>query len=184
MGPWRTVGDDVQYRVATHDDRAVFYFQCTNSYSDWANNFRSWVRPYRGAEWYAHAGYVAMYKSAREWLLDEAVRYIGLVVKIEVVGYSQGAAIATMFHEDLWYNHLPNEGTYTFGGPRVVWLPGRKLRARFDGLTRFVRRGDIVTMVPPWTWGFRHVGAVERLAPLALPSPMRHYPSEYAEYLE
>lgn len=77
-------------------------------------------------------------------------------------GHSLGAALATLAVAKLGEEDKPVNGLYTFGQPRV----GDRTFARnfdqdFGGITfRFVNNNDVVTRVPPRSFGFRHVGKI------------------------
>jgi hypothetical protein len=180
-GPWTTAGDDVQYKVESDNRGTVCYFQCTASRSDWLANFDIAVTPYRDmpVRWYAHRGFVRLYKSIREEVLAKAKAAAGGLL-ITYAGYSQGAAIATLALEDAVFEGLDAQA-HAFGSPRVVWMPPKEVRDRFFTLHRWSVRGDIVTMVPPF---YRHVGNPRDLGKWALPSTRKHYPDAYREALE
>jgi hypothetical protein len=44
-------------------------------------------------------------------------------------------------------------------------------------------QGDIVTLVPPRAWGYRHVGSLDKLGPWRLPCVEAHKPDWYKLYL-
>jgi hypothetical protein len=150
-GPWKTAGIDTQYKIQYR----TLYFQGSNSLIDWKSNFDFPAIPYKNQpiKWYAHRGFVWAWKLARQEILMDIEQY-----KVNtIVGYSHGAALATLAHEDLWFNDK-SVITYTFGGPRVVWMPNRKILNRWNGLTRIKVNGDIVTNLPPWLLGYKHIG--------------------------
>lgn len=178
-GHFIRVGEDMDFRTMVKDGVRYVFFQCTASGTDWINNFKAWVKPYKYMRkvWFAHFGFSHVYNSGRDFLL----RAIEGAEPIVAVGYSHGGALATLFHEDVKYTFPSREiTTITFGAPRVIWAPFSWNVRRFDGLTRIVRHGDVVAMVPPWWMLYRHVGAVEKIGKASLPSPMMHYPLEYA----
>jgi hypothetical protein len=85
-------------------------------------------------------------------------------------------------HEDLVFRGL-RPRTFAFGGPRVLWLPRSAIRDRFQDLTRYSVQGDIVTLVPPWAWGYSHVGSLDKLGPWRLPCVKSHLQDTYRKYL-
>lgn len=180
-GPWVTSGEDVQYRIERGADGTWLYFQQTSSKGDWLHNFDGWAKPYRwmGNTWYAHRGFVRLWHSVR----DEIMAALSADKAVNVAGYSQGAALAVLAHEDLAYHGKVVRG-YGFACPRVVWMRfDREVEGRWKDFTRYSVRGDIVTMLPPWLLGYEHVGKEVKVGPVALPSARNHYPDRYEEWL-
>jgi len=174
--PWVTSGLDVQYKLVGNE----LSFQCTVSKSDWRHNFM--IQPYRNTKtkWYAHKGFVLLYKSVRDEIL-ELVKDIPLV---HVCGYSQGAAIATLALEDIRFSSGKAVEGSVFGSPRVLWLPPKEIRSRFTSLVNWQVRGDIATKAPFAWLGYRHVGSVKKLGPCSILSATKHEPASYRKYLE
>ncbi len=175
-GPWRTSGRDVQWRL---DENGLF-FQCTKGESDWKHNFDIAVQPYRDmpVKWYAHRGFVALWKSVE----DEVMKELRGVPPKCIAGFSQGAALATLAHESVLYNTGLYPQTYAFASPRVVWMPGGVAR-RFIGMSNIQNHGDIVPHLPFGIMGYRHVGKIDMIGPLAIPTHLGHYPAEYRKNL-
>ena len=176
-GPWITGNNDTQYKI----DNGILYFQCSISASDWLSNFDFPIEPYKDGpiEWYGHKGFIDTWKANRDKLLHEIVTNNVTTI----VGYSRGAAIALLAHEDCIYNNIKVK-TYAFGCPRVVWMPNKELSTRWDDFTRIKVRGDIVTNLPPWLFGYKHVGKEIKIGPGAFPWPSHHEPKEYISYIE
>lgn len=178
-GPLVTGGDDTQYRIEDHGNYAVVVFQGSVSKRDWENNFAFWVKPYRDMpkRWYAHAGFVRAYKAVRNEIIAALVGKEHVIV----TGYSHGAALATMLHEDLVFNNPGFQGvhTVTFGGPRVVWMSKKVRQERFKTLYRVAHARDIVTMLPPWLFGYIHVGGAMKFGEAGLPAVKYHYSVVY-----
>jgi hypothetical protein len=153
-GPWETAGADVQFRI----DGCSIYFQGSVSGEDWKTNFNFPVKPYRDmpAPWLAHGGFVKAWKSARETIMPRIKDFRS----VYIFGYSLGGAMAQLCHEDIAFNY-PGMTTYsyTFGSPRVFYLPPRAIRERLYGHIRFHNVGDIVPHMPPAIMGYRHAGA-------------------------
>jgi len=185
-GPWRTAGDDVQYRIADDSEAIRLYFQCTVSESDWLHNFDVAIEPYRAmpCSWAAHRGFVRLWRSVRDGLLSEVEALLAARARpITVAGYSQGAALATLAHEDIGFNVLGSVVRGAgFGTPRVVWgwLTDDRRWAAFH---RWNVRGDIVSALPPSAMGYRHVGVRHDLGTFAFPSAERHKPEYYEQWL-
>ena len=177
LGPWITGNDDTQYKI----ENSILYFQCSNSKSDWISNFDFPIGPYKDGtiKWYGHRGFINTWKSIRDKILNEIV---GSNVTT-IVGYSRGAAIALLAHEDCIFNNIKVK-TYAFGCPRVVWMPDKELSTRWNDFTRIKVRGDIITNVPPWLFGYKHVGKEIKLGKCKFPWPTHHEPKEYILYIE
>jgi len=184
-GPWVTSGQDVQYRIEVSAQAITLFFQPTESLSDWVHNFDFPAVPYKDMTviWRAHRGFVELWKSVRDEVAKKILdSYQSYPLPLVVVGYSEGAAIALLAYEDLRFR-LPKaliQGI-GFGTPRVLWGPSPD--ARFDSFVRYSVRGDIVTMVPPWLFGFHHVGKSIKVGPVHFPWWVQHTPEQYLDYL-
>jgi len=124
---------------------------------DWKQNFDFLQTPYRGMKdkFRVHRGFLKKWKSIQEAVLAKVTPNIEHIV---VTGFSQGAALALLCHEALWFNfpHLRfNVLTYAFGCPRVFsW---RTPKQRFLGVTHIQYRGDMITGLPFWLFGYKHI---------------------------
>ena len=176
-GPWKTTGLDVQYRVVKQGKHAFLYLQGSVSLSDWKLNFDFWVEPYKDmpSPWKAHRGFVKAWKSAR----DEIFQAVGNPDILTISGYSHGGALAIIAHEDFTFHGLSFVTSYAFGSPRVVWKPSKTIASRFNMLTRVRTRGDLVTKVPPWIIGYRHVGSDKPAGIWMPPNHWAHKPEHY-----
>lgn len=179
-GDWVTSGLAVQYRIEWDRNKATVYFQGSVEPEDWKLDFDFLVRPYKGCTWLAHHGFVSGYKSVR----DEIVTQLSRASEVLVSGYSLGAAYAMLLHEDLRYTYPSmSVSTVAYGTPRVFWFPNKELRDRLDGILRINVRGDIVSHLPPWIFGFSHVGWSITVGPLSIPRVKKHFASEYEKRL-
>lgn len=138
-------------------------------------------------KWRCHKGFLSVWKAALPYL--EKVISDTSVKRAVVVGYSHGAAIATLCHEYIWFNRpdlRESLETFAFGSPRVIWgALGGKLAARWSGLLRIKNREDIVTHLPLAVMGYRHVGKAVRIGCVAKNGFVRaHYPERYLEELQ
>lgn len=185
-GPFTTAGLDVQYRLERNADGKMWlFFQCTSSKGDWFFNFLFFKTLYRDMKipMYVHTGFALLWHSVRDEIMDKlAKEATSGASHLSIVGYSQGAALATLCHEDVGFQ-LPGLTCVTigFGTPRVIWMPSKEIKRRFAGYTRANCRGDIVSMVPPPPYG--HVGVEKLYGTPSLPTTKRHEPSEYRLYL-
>jgi pimeloyl-ACP methyl ester carboxylesterase len=178
-GPWQTAGRETKYKVKVEGDTTYLFLSGSSSDINWRDNFSFPAVPYKKqpVPWRAHGGFVRAWKSARDQILSDIK-----TDKVYIAGYSYGAAIAVLAHEDLVFRGLCPR-TFAFGGPRVLWLPRSTIRDRFQDLTRYSVQGDIVTLVPPWAWGYRHVGGLDKLGPWRLPCVKSHLQETYRKYL-
>lgn len=145
---WTTEGLDVQYKVVNR----VLYLQCTHGASDWKQNFKAGHDVYTCSDipFKAHGGFTELWLSIK----DE-------IEKLDfdaICGYSEGSAIAVYIHENYFHRKGIEPITWAFGCPRVLYKPSKELKKRFSNFVRISNFGDIVTMVPLFIMGFRHIG--------------------------
>ena len=201
-GPWKTVGDGLQYKIEMKDTVLHLYFQYTASDKDWAYNFdfipTFWkgipllsrllttgsIKPYKNMPhvWRAHRGFVSLYKSGRDEVFEDIKNYS--FTSIIISGISQGAALSVLAHEDLTFNHPTLDiKTFAFAGPRVFWFPPKELKERLKNVTHITRRGDIVTLVPPYIFGFSHCYKKIKIGDFKFPWWTHHRFEEYVKFL-
>jgi hypothetical protein len=173
-GPWVTAGQDVQFRVERYEENgkriAAVYFAPTESITDLKIDLDFPVKAFGKIR--AHRGFLNAYQSARGAIGKEIAKD-GYVNTLRIRGYSLGGAYATLFHFDSVV--FQNVETITFGAPRVFWLSLKSFRKLITkGLFRVAHRRDPVTMLPPWLFGFRHVGHPVLLGERGIPKPTKH----------
>ena len=182
---YRTVENDGSFATERDGGILYIYFQPTIGETDWKNNFDFPAKPYRnmGDLWFCHRGFLKVWKSIEPYIAqqinDPDVQYI------EIVGYSHGAAIATLCYEYVKYNR-PDVEVFGigFGGPRVLWgFACKRVLNRFKGFYMIRNCNDIVTHVPPAFFGFRHVGKVVKIGKKSKGLINDHRPENYAESL-
>ena len=151
-GNWITAGEDVQYKVVNR----VLYFQCSHGARDWLYNFdiAESVYPCSDVPFVMHGGFNLLWQSIRHDIekLDFDT----------IVGYSQGAALAIMAHENFYHRKGYEPLAFTFGCPASIFLPSKQLRKRFTKVVNIINPRDIVyysTLI----FGYRHVGATQKL---------------------
>jgi len=185
----KTAGKNTQYEITETDDTVYLAIQGSCDLDDWKFNFSFWLRPsmavwkkpyrYMRTLWFAHWGFVTAWKLAREQIMAELEPVIrGSGKRLVILGYSHGAALAVVAHEDFKFNGYEPK-THAFGCPRVLWMPSKKIRERFEGVTLYQSRGDLVTHVPFVIMGFRHVGKVLKFGPKR---PITHLPHTLPNY--
>lgn len=144
-------------------------FQGSTTKEDWKHNFQFLpkpIKPYKNMSrtWYAHSGFVEMYKAVRDDINDliKLILEEGGCHNIVVAGHSQGGAIAQLCAEDLVFR-----GYYvilrTFGSPKVFY--GIESLFYIDDLNLhgicYENGSDIVPFVPPFAFSLfdgTHIG--------------------------
>lgn len=154
---------DTQYAIEETDDTLIIKFQGSVSKLDWFYNFFFLpfflVKPYHNMPklYFVHRGFLKKYKAVR--LEIQKAVYANLEKNINILGYSQGAALALLAHEDIAFTFGVRSETTVFGCPRVFSLFGYKMLAnRLRGITRIENSNDIVTRLPFAIMLFRHYG--------------------------
>lgn len=156
------------YFVEKKRNTLYLYLQGSKGDVDWRNNFDFGAEPYKDMpiRWKAHRGFVRVWKeiepAVKESIMDPTVK------KINIIGYSHGAALAVLAHEYAWFNR-PDIRDHIFGygfeAPRV--FRGKKvpdeLAARWENFYIFRNGKDLVTRVPPRIFGYKHVGTLVQL---------------------
>ena len=187
------VDNDASYYIERDPDwdgLLTIYFEWSNGKTDWKNNFDFPAKPYRDMKdtWFCHRGFLKVWKSIEPHISADILDPRTKMVRI--VGYSHGGAIAQLCHEYVAF-HRPDLATMgmlftiAVGSPRVYWGPIRKrVRERFNCC--FVLRNgiDLVTMLPPVLFGFRHICPVIPIGKKSLGLIKDHYPNRYTEALQ
>lgn len=170
-GPWIEREQDTEYKYEV-DENSTLWISFMGSSSvfvknggvhiDWKQNFNFIAKPYSrmSTTWFAHRGFV------KKWRIIEK-EILNLIKKvnpknIHITGFSQGAAVATLAHESVWFNfpeRRDNLKTTTFASPRVVWFWNcNKVEHRWANVTQVKNKWDIVPSLPPLLFGYRHIG--------------------------
>lgn len=156
-----TVENGGSYSVAVDRDVLYLFFEKSNGAEDWMNNL-SYHAVSRGRaldEWYCHEGFLTVFNS----ILPYIETYItdARFKSIISVGYSHGAALTLLVHEQI-YQMRPDirDNCYSlgFGCPRVVFGTVRDEGARWRSFYMIRNGVDAVTHLPPRVLGYRHVG--------------------------
>ena len=179
--------ETASYMVEREGDTLRLYFEKSNGKTDWRNNLRFLAipkKPYKDmtAVWFAHRGFLKVWKIIEPHLAEQIAD--PTVKRIEIAGYSHGAAIALLCFEYCNYHRpdIPVEGV-GFGAPRVVWgIVPKQVKERMAGFL-VVRNGkDLVTHLPPRVFGYRQMGRLKKVG--ASVDPIKdHYPSAYTAAL-
>ena len=155
---------EVSYAFESVGKTLYIYLEASNGISDWKRNLDFPVKAYRADKgvWFAHRGFLSAWKILRPIVLTEVLKQRPSA--IVSLGYSHGAALATLCHEYLFYHRFVASNAlfgFAFASPRVLW--GRVDDRRWERFTVIRNRGDIVTHLPPRIFGFRHVGKMIKI---------------------
>ncbi|MBQ8208868.1 MAG: lipase family protein [Clostridia bacterium] len=157
------------------------FFEHSDGTDDWKNNLDFPAKAYKRMGktiWFAHRGFIKVWKEL-EPIIENAIADHN-IKKIIITGYSHGAAIALLCHEYIWFNRPDlrdsTEG-YGFGCPRVFWGPKTDaLKRRFEKFTVIRNIDDIVTHLPPFIFGYSHVGKMLEIGKKGKYTPVEaHY---------
>lgn len=172
------------FAVNREGETLRIFFEWSDGKEDWKNNFNFPAKPYRHMKnlWFCHRGFLKVWRSIEPYIsadiADESIR------KIDIIGYSHGAAIALLCYEYCIFNRPDAEiRGVGFGCPRVFWgyVP-KEVKARFNNF-KVVRNGkDIVTHVPPAIFGFRHISNIVEIGQRNVIDD--HRPEQYLEHLK
>ena len=183
---YTTVENDGSFAMQRVGNTLYLWFQCSDGLTDWVNNFNFPAKPYRHMSdlWFCHRGFLKVWKSIEPYVstpINDPT-----ITRIEIVGYSHGAAVAALCYEYVKYNRPDvNVSGVGFGGPRVLWgFAGKRVLDRFKDFV-LVRNGrDIVTHLPPAVFGFRHVGKIVKIGSKSKGLIDDHRPENYIESME
>ncbi len=179
----KTAGVETQYKVSTDATTVYLAIQGSIQKEDWFANFDFVAIPYRKMPvvWFCHRGFIKTWKAASEQIIADVLPLLA-GKKLVILGYSHGAAIATLAHEDFLFRGYDPE-TWVFGSPRVLWMPIQVIKERFKKLHNIQNKGDIVTMVPFSTMGYIHVGEVKKIGTTHFPWYTPHLIPQYIKAL-
>lgn len=153
-------GETQAYMIA-NPDLVVLAFRGTES-----SNLRDWmtdakIRMVTGCgPGRVHRGFLAAIDHIWDEVLTTLTKFRKDDQPLLLTGHSLGAALATVAAAKLKVSGLPVNALYTFGSPRVgnaafaEWFNADFRLKAF----RFVNNNDVVTRVPPRSFGYSHVG--------------------------
>lgn len=176
--PYKRVGVSANYAIKREGNTLYVFFEGSDGKIDWKNNLDFPAKAYKKRTWFAHRGFLRVWKEIEPFLSRTLANKS--VKKIVIAGYSHGGALAMLCHEYVWY-HRPDlreniEG-YGFGAPRVFWgIKTKALKERWANFYTIRNAGDIVTHLPPWIFGYSHVGKMVKIGKRGRYSPIKaHY---------
>ena len=145
--------DGAQAHIAANDNRIIVAFRGTEP-REW-NDIKADLRTFHKNGF--HEGFFLEYKKLEKTICSsiKKLKSENSQRKLYIVGHSLGGAIATVA------SHIIDEDVecvYTFGAPKAcTWGTSKKYKSNH---IRFVNNNDVVTRVPFWWIGFRHVGSL------------------------
>ena len=161
-----TVENAGSYAVARREDTLYIFFEKSNGAEDWMNNlsYHAVLRGRADDVWYCHEGFLTVFNSVlpyiEPYVADESVE------SIITVGYSHGAALALLLHEQIYQARRDireNCFSFGFGCPRVVFGTVKDEGPRWRNFYVIRNGSDAVTHLPPRAFGYRHVGNLVRI---------------------
>ncbi len=177
---------DVSYQIRIKKEVMTIAFRGSDSKRDWNFNldFCKKIIPYGNScsDIKIHSGFLKAYKSKN--VRDKIRSFVTENIrKIKLTGHSYGAALAIICAIDLQYNFEEKDyEVIVFGCPRVGNSAFKKsYDKRIFKTLRVENKGDIITKVPLWIMGYRHVGGRLLLGRkfLKLPCMNNHMLQEY-----
>jgi hypothetical protein len=156
------VENDGSFAIKKDGSHLYIYFEKSNGPEDWEHNFNFPATPYHDMpkSWYCHRGFLKVWKSIEPYLVDNIMDPD--IRSVIIIGYSHGAAIATLCHEYVWFNRpdlRENIIGYGFGCPRIFWglkIP-EVLKERWVNFMPVCNINDLITHLPPKILGYCHV---------------------------
>jgi triacylglycerol lipase len=165
----QTPGVDTQAAILheASQNRIFLVFRGSEDQTDWLNNvqFRQKTYPYgdeSSTDVRFHRGFMTAYFGVRDRVTEIIKEFPQ--VELVVTGHSLGGALATVAALDLQYNITQHTqqplSVYTFGAPRVGNAALiESFQRRVVNSYRYVYGRDLVTALPRWWQGYRHVPA-------------------------
>lgn len=188
--PYRRVGVSANYAFRREGDTLYLFFEGSDGKIDWLNNLDFPAKAYKRmgrTAWFAHRGFLKVWREIEPFIAKEIAD--ASIQAIVIAGYSHGGALAMLCHEYVWY-HRPDlrnrlDG-YGFGAPRVFWgmcLPC--LKQRWERFTVVRNLDDLVTHLPPWVFGYSHVGTTLKIGKRGAYTPIEaHFAENIVKELE
>lgn len=155
---YTTSGNDVDWAIKVfHDEKRIrLLFEASASKTDWINNFRFPIKPYKQQEniLWLQKGWATAWKSCNDEICVAVMNEIEKApdYELEVCGWSYGGAMALIAAEDLGYRTGRHDLIVsTFGAPKPLF--GRKTKeyvlSYIKEINQYSHRNDIVPMMPP-----------------------------------
>lgn len=148
-----------EWDIYEEEDIIYILFQETDGMSDWIQNLSFTKRKYGKLKF--HHGFYELYDLMRNDIIDY-VKGIPENKTLVVSGWSQGAAIAQICVQDIYFHTGRKSLLISFGTPMAIY--GRKTRkACRESVTEafeYCNKSDIVTYQPPFLY-WHHIRRVD-----------------------
>lgn len=161
--------EDVEISIGIENRVLYITFLGSITLKDWLNNFSFWIKPYKRMKkiFFVHAGFIKIYKICQE-TVHCWVNKIDEYDEIIINGHSLGGAIATLCLEDVEFlreEKIHNKPSYCFAsGPRVFcFINNKTIKKRCMNLFRINFKNDVVSKLPPFWFGYKHVGNLHQI---------------------
>ncbi len=158
----------VQSFIFKNDHTIIIAFRGTESSNlfDWATDFKFRKRPIPEIPGKWHRGFIGAVHQVALRLIS-SVHFSGQHRKFYITGHSMGAGLSGIFAAYLTRMKLAGrvDGIALFGSPRFANKEGVGfLDAVYPGrIHRWTVLGDRVARIPPFLFGYRHVGIYHEL---------------------
>ncbi len=181
---YRHVEEEGSFSVLRDGEMLYLFFEKSNGAVDWYHNLSYGSVPYEGGS--VHEGFLRVWTAVLPYLKE--LIESPTVRQIISVGYSHGGALALLCHEYIWRHRADLRGQlwgFGYGCPRVIYGRYSEEREIWSSFYRVVNRGDLVTLLPPSVFGYRHVGRQIAVGKSGAYSPIdAHRAENYIKELE
>lgn len=161
--------EDVEISIGIENRVLYITFLGSITLKDWLNNFSFWIKPYKRMKkiFFVHAGFIKIYKICRpvvhEWI-SKTDEYDEIIIN----GHSLGGAITTLCLEDVEFlreENVHDKPCWAFAsGPRVFsFINNKIIKKRCTNLFRINYKNDLVSKLPPFWFGYKHVGNLHQI---------------------
>lgn len=155
--------DSLAIQGFDYDTKSIYTaFRGSSNIHNWVENFQvTHVAPYINQSIFIEKGFYKNYNYIKNELFKNMEMLVSIynTHQLIVTGHSLGSAAGTLFVYDIVNGSFDYDVTfYNFGSPRVGNLEFVDDYNRKVGVSyRIVHNNDIVTSVPPITFGYQHV---------------------------
>jgi hypothetical protein len=141
----------------------IVAFRGTDNLINWLNNLNFETKGFFGMA--VHSGFIDSYLAIGPALIQN-LKYLlteNATASVTLLGHSLGGALATLASHEISFllgNTIKKLNLITYGSPRVGYEPfAFNINRRINGLNiRVTYADDIVTVTPPFSFAFKHVG--------------------------
>jgi len=163
---------EVNYFISASDKTVSLYFQESDGVKDWKDNlnFLPTALSFSPSKLYktsknpliVHRGFKKEYRSANDQIMEELISKIKEIEATNVIigGWSNGAAMAVLACEDLFFRTGIKPTLISFGCPKVCFnkKTAKYIKSCCSETREYCNNNDIVTKVP---FIGRHLNAIK-----------------------